>query len=246
MKNIAVVCEVMKDDFIKMSKNKKDNNMEYIFLEQQLHNTPDIMRKRLQEEIDKVDDNYGKIILGYGLCSNGVTGLVSEKHEIIIPKVDDCISLFLGSRQRYMEEFKKDPATYYLCKGWIEYGGDPYRGYLAWTGQEDKIPREWIDNNKAMYGRRYDEATSRMLATELMKNYNRIVLINNNDIEKIHRKYAKDVVDFMSELLNREIIFTEIEGSSGFIEKISDGKWDKNDFIKVKSGEEILQKYFFD
>lgn len=245
MKNIAVVCEVMKDDFIKIAKNKKDNNLEYIFLEQQLHNTPDIMRKRLQEEIDKIGNNYEKIILGYGLCSNGVTGLISEKHEIVIPKVDDCISLFLGSRKRYMEEFKKDPATYYLCKGWIEYGGDPYRGYLAWTGQEDKIPKEWL-NNRVMYGRRYDEATARLLVAELMKNYKRIVLINNNDIEEIHRKYAKDVVDFMSEMLNRQIVFTELEGSFSFMEKIFNSEWDKNDFIKVKPGGKILQEYFFD
>ena len=116
MKNIAIACEVMKDDFIKMSKIKKDNNLDYIFLEQQLHNTPDIMRKRLQEEIDKMDESYQNIILGYGLCSNGVVGLISEKHKIIIPKVDDCISLFLGSKEKYLEEFKKDPATYYLLK----------------------------------------------------------------------------------------------------------------------------------
>ena len=39
MKSIAVLFEVMKNDFIKMSKTKKCKNLEYIFLEQQLHNT---------------------------------------------------------------------------------------------------------------------------------------------------------------------------------------------------------------
>lgn len=234
----------MKDEFIRMSEIKKDNNLEYIFLEQQLHNTPDIMRERLQKEIDKIDERYGKILLGYGLCSNGVTGLMSEKHEIIIPKIDDCISLFLGSKEKYLEEFKKDPATYYLCKGWIEYGGDPYRGYLIWTGREDKVPKEYL-NNKEMYGRRYDEATARLLVTELLKNYNRIVLINNNDIGEFHRKYAEDMVAFLSELLNKQIVFTEIKGSSDLIKKIFDGEWDKDDFIKIGPGGKILQKYFF-
>jgi len=27
----------------------------------------------------------------------------------------------------YFTLLKKDPATYYFCKGWIEYGGDSYR-----------------------------------------------------------------------------------------------------------------------
>jgi hypothetical protein len=203
------------------------------------------MREKLQGEINKIDDSYGKIILGYGLCSNGVTGLTSNNHEIIIPKVDDCISLFLGSKERYLEEFKKNPATYYLCKGWIEYGGDPYRGYLVWTGQENKIPEEWL-RGKERYGlRKYDEATARLLVIELLKNYKRIVLINNNDIEGIHREYIKDMITFLNEVLDRQIIFEELEGSFKYIENLANCDWDQNNFIRIKLGEKILQEYFF-
>ncbi len=143
MKNLAIVCDVMKNEFERFKKEDQDG-LDCVYMEQHLHDTPDTMRVKLQEEIDKVGDEYNNIILIYGQCSNGVVGLKSDKHEIIIPKVDDCISLFLGSKQKYIEVFKKDPATYYLCRGWIEYGGDPYRGYLVWTGQEDKIPSEWF------------------------------------------------------------------------------------------------------
>jgi len=175
MKNIAIVCDVMKDEFTRY-KNDTDNSLECVFLEQHLHNTPDVMNKKLQEVIDGVDGNYDKILLGYGLCSNGVVNLKSEKHEIIIPKVDDCISLFLGSREKYIEEFRKDPATYYLCRGWIEYGGDPYRGYLLWTGQENRIPESWLGNRK-VYGQKYDREMAEFLFVEIMKNYNQVTLI---------------------------------------------------------------------
>ena len=242
MKNIAIVCDVMKNEFTKF-KRKKFNNLDYIFLEQHLHDTPDIMRKKLQEVIDEVSDKYEKIVLGYGLCSNGVVGLRSDKHEIIISRVDDCISLFLGSKERYIEEFKKDPATYYLCKGWIEYGGDPYRGYLVWTGQEDKIPKEWF-RGKERYGKKYDEPIAKFLFFEMLKNYNRVVLINNNDIDKIHRDYTKDMVTLMSEVLKKEIIFTEMKGSFILLEKLVKVKWNNNDFIRIKPGQKILQEYF--
>ncbi len=53
MKNIAIVCDVMKSDLISIVDSKNINNIDFIFLEQQLHNTPDLMRKRLQEEIAK-------------------------------------------------------------------------------------------------------------------------------------------------------------------------------------------------
>jgi hypothetical protein len=48
----------------------------------------------------------------------------------------------------------------------------------------------------------------KVLVTELLKNYNRIVLMNNNDIEKIHRKYTKDMVALNSILTVLLIIFT--------------------------------------
>lgn len=244
MKNIAIVCDVMKGEFERITPDDNHNNLDFIFLEQHLHDTPDKMRKKLQDEIDKIDDIYDKIILGYGLCSNGIVGLKSDKHEIIVPKVDDCISLFLGSKERYVEEFKNNPATYYLCRGWIEYGSDPYRGYIVNAGKEDKIPKEWI-RNKERYGRRIlDEDTTKFLITQLMGNYNRVVLIDNNDLEEIHRKYANDMAKFLSEVLNKNIELVEIKGSTALLKKISGGNWDKENFIRVQKGERISQESF--
>lgn len=243
MKNLAIVCDVMKNEFEEF-KRQNHNDLDCAFMEQHLHDTPDTMRVKLQEEIDKVGDEYKNIILIYGQCSNGVVGLKSDKHEIIIPKVDDCISLFLGSKERYIEEFKKDPATYYLCKGWIEYGGDPYRGYLIWTGQEDKIPKEWF-RARERYGKKYDEPMAKFLITEMLKNYKRVVLINNDDIEKIHRDYAEDMVASMSDILEKEIELKEIKGSSRLLKMLVDGNWDNNEVIRIKPGQEILQEYFF-
>jgi len=242
MKNIAIVCDVMKDEFTKY-KNDEDNNLECIFLEQHLHNTPEKMNEKLQEAINSIDGNYDKIILGYGLCSNGVVGLKSQKHEIIIPKVDDCISLFLGSKEKYLEEFKKDPATYYLCRGWIEYGGDPYRGYLLWTGQENKIPQGWLSNRK-VYGQRYEKEMADFLFVEMMKNYNQVTLIDNDDLDEIHKNYAKEMVSFMSKMLGREIKLNIIKGSPEYLCKLARCQYDDENFLRIKPGEKILQQHF--
>jgi len=242
-KDIAIVCEVMRGELEKLTADGS-SDMDFIFVQQHLHDTPDKMRARLQEEIDKVGDGYQRIILVYGLCSNGVAGLKSDDHEIIIPRIDDCISLFLGSRERYVEEFKKDPATYYLCRGWIEHGGDPYRLYLKWTGRDDRIPEGWFSTGKT-YDRSFDEETARMLVHELLKNYRRIILIDNDDLEKAHRDYARDMAAFMREIIGREIELVDIKGSSRLLEKVLGEKWDGSEIIRVKPGQEILQEYFF-
>jgi hypothetical protein len=242
MKDLAIVCDVMKNEFMKY-RDAEENNIDCIFMEQHLHNTPDLMKIKLQEAIDSAGESYGRIILAYGLCSNGVVGLRSGTHEILIPKVDDCISLFLGSKERYLEEFRKDPATYYLCKGWIEYGGDPYRGYLLWTGQDDKIPREWI-RHRETYGRRYDNEMAKFLFIEMMKNYSQVTLIDNDDIEDIHMEYATDMVDFMSSMLDRKISLKIIKGSTAFLEKLVKYQYDKVNFLRFEPGMIIRQEDF--
>jgi hypothetical protein len=244
MKNIAIVCDVMKGDFERIKSAKETDNLDVVFLEQHLHDTPDKMRQKLQETIDDIDDSYDKIILGYGLCSNGVVGLRSEKHDIIIPKVDDCISLFLGSKEKYMEQFKKDPATYYLCKGWIEYGSDPYRGYLVNTGQEDRIPSGWIRNRERYGTRKMDEETSKFLIAQMMRNYNRVLLIDNDDLEDVHRQYAKDMVDFLSSLLDKKVELVEVKASPELLEKTFDKKWKGDDFVIIPKGKKVTQEDF--
>lgn len=233
----------MKDELLELSRDNPDSP-EFVFLEQRLHDNPDSMRIKLQEEIDKVTDDYGAIILYYGLCSNGVVGLKSDKHEIIIPRVDDCISLFLGSKQRYTEEFKKNPGTYYLCKGWIEYGSDPYRGYLVATDQEDKIPEGFL-KDKYRYGKKkYPKDISRRIFSEIVKNYRKVLLIDNDDIEKVHLDYAKQMASFMSEMLNQEVSLVKVKGSRRLLKKLINGNWESDEILRIEPGHEVRQDYF--
>lgn len=57
------------------------NNIHNVkFLKQGLHNTPDLLRKELQQSIDEVDGQYPYILIGYGLCSNGIEGIRAQKY----------------------------------------------------------------------------------------------------------------------------------------------------------------------
>ncbi|GAI80847.1 unnamed protein product, partial [marine sediment metagenome] len=78
-----------------------------------------------------------------------------------------------------------------------------------------------------------------------LKNYKRVILINNDDIDKIHRDYAEDMVAFMSDTLERDIELKEIKGSSRLLKMLVDGNWDNNEVLRIKPGQKILQEYFF-
>ena len=105
------------------------HTVDITWLPQGLHDTPDQLRKLLKTTLDDIyiqKENYlikhlpDAIVLGYGLCSNGIVGLESREIPLIVPRTDDCIALFLGSQQRYLQVFEQHCGTYWLNNGWIE------------------------------------------------------------------------------------------------------------------------------
>ena len=98
------------------------------FLDYGLHSIPKKLSQALQEVIDQIDEP-SLVVLGYGLCGNGLDSIKARSHTLLIPRADDCIAIFLGSRQAYKREFNSNPGTYYLTKGWLESGSNPLREY---------------------------------------------------------------------------------------------------------------------
>jgi hypothetical protein len=83
------------------------------------------MSEKLQVEIDKVDaGKYDTILLCYGLCNNGVCGLHSPL-PMVIPRAHDCITLLMGSKERYKDYFDHNPGTFFFSPGWLERNKDP-------------------------------------------------------------------------------------------------------------------------
>ena len=92
------------------------------FLPGGLHARPDELRRRLQERIDEVSatTNTDRIVVGYGVCGLGTVGVHARNVPLAIPRVNDCIALFLGSDAAYHEQFSQYPGTYYVSAGWVE------------------------------------------------------------------------------------------------------------------------------
>lgn len=86
-----------------------------------LHNRPNALRDRLQAAIDATPaDEYDAIVLGYGICGKATIGLTSKELPLIIPRAHDCITLFLGDRQRYKDQFENEPGTYWYTVDYME------------------------------------------------------------------------------------------------------------------------------
>ena len=49
-------------------------------------------------------------------------GAGRPQHSLVVPRAHDCITLFLGSKERYLDYFQTHPGVYFKTSGWIERG----------------------------------------------------------------------------------------------------------------------------
>ena len=184
-----------------------------------LHLRPDGLRQHLQEAIDAAAGTADTIILGYGLCSQAVVGLHSGASTLVVPCVDDCISIFLGSRAAYQRQARRAPGTYYLTKGWIEVGDSPFAEH-----------KKLIEH----YGQK---RADRMIQLTL-RNYTRLAFINIGlkDLER-YRAYTRE----NSEKFGLQ--YEEIEGSQALVLKMIHGPWD-DEFVVTPPGRTIRYEDF--
>jgi hypothetical protein len=177
-----------------------------------LHIYPEKLRQTLQEAIDAVSGQYETIILGYGLCSLAIVGIRANGCRLVVPRVDDCIAIFLGSRNAYNTQVRCEPGTYYLTKGWIEVGDTPFS-----------------EHEKSI--RRYGKERAERIFKLMMGNYKRLALINTGQYEmEKYREYTRRTAEQFG------LRYEEIDGSDELVKKMLFGPWDEA-FVVIEAGE---------
>jgi hypothetical protein len=90
------------------------------FFEMGLHDHPDQMRALLQKNLTALEarPDIEAVALAYGLCGLGTAGLQPQRHKLVIPRAHDCITVFLGSKEKYAEHQRRCPGCYYYTPGW--------------------------------------------------------------------------------------------------------------------------------
>ena len=174
-KPYVIACAVLALD-IKNAAEKLGLEIGVKFLEGGLHDRPDLLRKKLQAAIDELSavSRCDRIVVGYGVCGRGTVGIQARNIPLAIPKVHDCIALFLGGDAAYRDEFKKYPGTYYISAGWYEEKTEPLsqRKLSAYYGDEKLNYGELVDK----YGEKAAKETFQFLST-WQKNYQRAAFI---------------------------------------------------------------------
>ncbi|UCF35978.1 MAG: DUF1638 domain-containing protein [Acidobacteriota bacterium] len=208
------------------------NIVDVELVEKSLHNEPANLRDILQERIDAVDsDRYDVIVLAYGLCGKSTAGLRARELPLVLPRAHDCITLYLGSRDRYQEEFEREPGTFWYVQDYVERDGGKASGLSMGAGFDADLTalrKEYVE--------KYGEDNADYLLEVMggwLTHYRRAAFI---DLEVGDSCHAETLA--RKEAESRGWQFEKITGNLDLLHRLIEADWNE-DFLTVQPGSEV-------
>lgn len=196
-----------------------------------LHDKPDDLRTRLQGEIDDArGGSYDVLALAYGLCGKASEGITARDIPLVMPRAHDCITLFLGGRDRYEAEFNRCPGTYWYSLDYLErsarYGS--VMGLGAGLTDVSAVYDEYV--------RKFGKDNADYLVEVMsgwQSHYKRAVYIDMGigDGKEIEARAEQDAQ-------KRGWTFERMAGDLILIRRLLNGDWE-HDFLTVHPGQQV-------
>ena len=212
MKAIALACETIADE-VRMAARKTNSSIPILWIESGMHNTPENLKQYLQSEIDRVE-NVDDILLLFGYCGNALLGLVSGSCRLIIPRVDDCVSLLLGGNAQ-RNRLNEQAMGYFLTQGWLNH--------------ENNL---WSEYNYCL--EKYGPERTRQIYSVRLHNYKKLNVIKTGayDLEKFIQLTGRIAREL-------DLDHAVVEGSLDLLCEAMRREWSEERFITVEPGREV-------
>lgn len=208
------------------------NSISVRLFDQGLHNVPGDLRAKLQAGVDAIaPDECDAILLAYGICGRSTIGLVARHTPLVIPRAHDCITLYLGSRDKYQTEFDSEPGTYWYSVDYMERSKSNAGLGASLIGTMDDVYDQYVEK----YGQ--DNADYLMeVMGEWGKHYKRAVFIDTGLGDG-----AKFEAAAQEQAQKRGWTYERRAGNRRLIEMLVNGDWREDEFLVVPPGHAIQQ-----
>ena len=222
---------------------RSPNVIDVEFLTQGHHDRPDLGRVGIQRQLDAVPaGRYDAILLGYGMCGSILNGLVAPATRLVVPRAHDCITFFLGSKERYQRCFTERPGTYYFTSGWLECR--TRRSDLAQAGRGMFMPAQTttgVDTAYEAWVTKYGEDQANYLREVMAgwsQHYTHGTLIDYDFTQPL--KLADSVRTICTE---KGWEFEQWAGDLGLIQRWLDGDWQESEVLVVPPGRKVVPTF---
>jgi hypothetical protein len=230
----CIACEVFARPLYALAAESQ-NIIDIDLVEKAKHNWPSELRKIIQEKVlQTCPEKYQAILLAYGLCGKALAGIEATHLTLVLPRAHDCITLFLGSRERYRAEFEREPGTFWYIRDYVERSTTDELDGFGGPGlydQSESLFQEYVE--------KYGEDNALFLMKEMsawQSHYKRAVFIgtgigDENETDLHAKKRAGQ----------NNWSYKQLEGDLRLLKRLLDGDWDQ-DFLVVEPGQKVQMR----
>ncbi len=179
-----------------------------------LHLHPERLRNALLETIADLEAPDTTILLGYGLCGRALEGVFSKQSRLVLPKVDDCVGVLLGSRERHKQSLKDHSGRYWLEQSWLDTELDIFKQLYKDLG---RVPEKYHDRIVQM----------------TLKHYDRLVLFQQDRDKPEAVAYCQDMA------AKYDMTFERIAKDLNLVKHLLFGPWNPDEFIVLEPGNPV-------
>ncbi len=158
---LAITCDILLRP-VYFFAARSPNTVDVVHLSAELHAEPLTLRERIQQRIDAAGPEVDAVVLAYGLCGGATAGLTARAAPLVLPRAHDCVTIFLGDRDRYRSEHEGTPGTYWYVQDQMDRGND-LKGWLL----GDAARAEDVEATRTEYVERFGEDNAAYLMEAL-------------------------------------------------------------------------------
>ena len=114
MRQQIVACQTLQDE-INTILAQKQMRLPITWIPSGLHNIPAKLTRTVQETLDALPPT-DQVLLAMAYCGNALAGVRTGDYSLVVPRMDDCISLLLGSPTVHNRQYR---GVYFMTAGWI-------------------------------------------------------------------------------------------------------------------------------
>lgn len=204
------------------------------------HEQPGVMQEVIQAEINRVEQwneirkkspgsfkTYDALLLGLGLCNKAVIGLAARSLPLVVPRAHDCLTLLLGSRERYEAHVRENPGNYWYSCGWIE------RMLQPGPEREARLKAEYLER----YGA---ENAAYLMEQEFawQKQYRQATFVGSDpQRDQKYRHFTRECAHYLGWR------YAELKGDLSLLTDFLNGNWDPERFLIVNPGEAVAASF---
>ena len=219
MNAVILACTTL-TDYVLAAQETCRTSYPVVWLDRQYHIEPQQMREKILSALSALPEEVDTVLVSMGFCGGSWQDVTSSKR-IVIPRVDDCVSLVMTTT----DEVK--PCTKEIGHMYV-FGGSS--GGFSIGGIYDSLRQE------------YDEETAQIVFDMMFANYRNMDIVDTGLYDCYDLAYVERV-QADADRIHGELDY--VDGSNLLLEKLLSGRWDRQ-FLVAEPGTTIGQGIFFD